>query len=62
MLEYEVVSTAMAAASPPSSWISRATVVMVESWELGSGGKGLRLTSAERGVIDFAATITVMVG
>lgn len=51
-------STATAAAWPPASWISRATVVIVEAGELGSGGKGIVCVASE---IVFAASITVVV-
>lgn len=40
MLSADRVSTGMAAAVPPAPVISRATVVMVESTEFGSGGNG----------------------
>jgi hypothetical protein len=45
----------MGVASPPPSLISRATVVMVEAEEFGSGGKGV-LGSGEE--VLFAATTT----
>lgn len=47
----------MARASWPSSEISRATVVIVESEELGSGGKG-PLEEGEE--VDLAETITMV--
>ena len=59
MLDGSVVSTRMAVASPPRRLISRATVVMVESGELGWGGKGVEEVV---GVVDFAATTTLVVG
>jgi hypothetical protein len=48
----------MAVASPPARVISRATVVMVERGELGSGGKGDILARSASGVMDLAATTT----
>jgi hypothetical protein len=47
MLAAERVSTGSATAVPPSSWISRATVLMVEEGELGSGGKGWHVSGLE---------------
>lgn len=58
MLSYSVVSTGMAVASPPARVISRATVVMVDCGEFGSGGKGVSLSSWAWGVVDLAATTT----
>lgn len=54
MLGKEVVSTGMAVAVPPVRRISRSTVVMVESRELGSGGKGV----VSGAPVDFAETAT----
>lgn len=48
-------STCRASASPPAVVISRATVVMVLSGELGSGGKG---TFLDASLVDLAATTT----
>lgn len=48
-------STCKASASPPAVVISRATVVMVLSGELGSGGKGVLFDGS---LVDFAATTT----
>lgn len=45
----------MAVASPPDSWISRATVDMVELGELGSGGNGVVSYALE---VVFADTTT----
>lgn len=45
----------MAVASPPDSWISRATVEMVELGELGSGGNGAVSYALE---VVFADTTT----
>lgn len=56
MLSWSRTSTAMGVASPPASWISRATVLIVEACEFGSGGKGETL---EASLVDFAATTTV---
>lgn len=50
-----LVSTAIAVASPPASLISRATVLIVEAWEFGSGGKGVHWEASE---VVLAATIT----
>ncbi len=47
MLEGERVSTAMGVAVPPAWVISRATVLMVEAGELGSGGKGTQVWGLE---------------
>ena len=47
MLEGERVSTAMGVAEPPKLVISRATVLMVEEGELGSGGKGTQVCGLE---------------
>ena len=47
MLERERVSTGMGVAVPPLLVISRATVLMVEEEELGSGGKGSQLWGLE---------------
>lgn len=49
-------STGMAVAWPPEEVISRATVVMVLSGELGSGGKGSLVW--EGSLVDLAATTT----
>lgn len=51
------MSTAIAVASPPASTISRATVLIVEYVELGSGGNGKVLLASE---VVFAATTTVL--
>lgn len=37
----------MAVARPPDSAISRATVLIVEAEELGSGGKGVQVVASE---------------
>ena len=55
MLVKSRVSTVMAVASPPDSWISRQTVEMVDAEEFGSGGKGEHLEASD---VDFAATTT----
>ena len=56
MLVAERVSTGKARALPPASVISRATVLMVEAGELGSGGNGLHVLASE---VVFALTTTV---
>ncbi len=48
----------MAVASPPASRISLATVSMVESQELGSGGNGEMLSTGVL-LVDLAAATTV---
>lgn len=55
MLSKSRVSTWMAETSPPASRISRATVLMVDCGELGSGGKGDALEASD---VLFAATTT----
>jgi hypothetical protein len=55
MLSAKRTSTAMAVASPPTSLISRATVLIVESGELGSGGNG---AGPYASLVVFAATTT----
>ena len=57
MLEGSRVSTGMARAAPPEEVISRATVLMVEEGELGSGGNGLQVEASD---VVFAATTTAM--
>ena len=47
MLEGSRVSTAIGVASRPESVISRATVLIVEEGELGSGGKGVQRVASE---------------
>ena len=47
MLAGERVSTGMGVAEPPKLVISRATVLMVEEGELGSGGKGTQVWGLE---------------
>jgi hypothetical protein len=49
-------SQARARALPPASWISLATVLMVDCDEFGSGGKGVALEASE---VVFAETTTV---
>lgn len=49
-------STEMAVALPPASVISRATVLIVEAEEFGSGGKGEHFVASD---VVFAATTTV---
>lgn len=56
MLAGERTSTCSAVATPPAEVISRATVLMVEAKELGSGGKGLHLLASE---VVLAATTTL---
>jgi hypothetical protein len=56
MSSAERTSSWMAVASPPAVVISRATVVMVEAEELGSGGKGAVELGSE---MVLAATTTV---
>lgn len=56
MLEGSRVSTTMGVASPPESVISRATVLIVDEGELGSGGKGVQRVASE---VVFAETTTV---
>jgi hypothetical protein len=46
----------MAVASPPASWISRTTVLIVDCEEFGSGGNGDALDASET---VLAATTTV---
>lgn len=41
MLSGKRTSTGIAVAMPPATMISRATVLIVEEGELGSGGKGV---------------------
>jgi len=48
-------STDIASALPPASVISRATVLIVEADEFGSGGKGEHLVTSD---VVFAATTT----
>ena len=55
-LSEDRVSTVNAKASPPSSWISRATVSTVDKEEFGSGGNGMHLEASER---DFAEMATL---
>ena len=55
MLSKLRVSTVMGVTSPPASRISRATVEIVDSGELGSGGNGWVREASET---DFAATTT----
>lgn len=55
--ESERTLTGWAYAMPPFCVISRTTVSMVESCELGSGGKGLEVEESVEE--DFAATMTV---
>ena len=55
MLSKSRVSTWMATVLPPASVISRATVLMVDCGELGSGGKGTVLEASD---VLFAATTT----
>lgn len=57
-LSGERTSTCTAVASPPAEMISRVTVVMVESGDLGSGGKGT--VGLEGSLTVFAATTTEM--
>ena len=56
MLSGERTSTWMAVAVPPAATISRVTVVMVDSDDLGSGLDGMGL---EGSLMVFAATTTV---
>lgn len=51
------VSTGIAVAVPPTSWISRSTVLIVDAEELGSGGKGAVLDAFP---VLLAATTTVL--
>ena len=53
------MSTATAVASPPTSRISRSTVLIVDCGELGSGGNGFALEASE---VLFAATTTIADG
>lgn len=46
-LSESLVSTGIAAASLPASLISRATVLIVEAGEFGSGGKGSHLEASD---------------
>ena len=57
MLSGSRVSTAIAVACPPASRISRHTVLMVDAWEFGSGGKGVVLYAS---LVDLAATTTIL--
>lgn len=50
-------STESAVACPPASAISRATVLTVDCWLFGSGGKGLHFEASE---VVFAATTTAI--
>jgi hypothetical protein len=58
MLCAERVSAGSARAVPPRRWISRATVLMVDWRELGSGGKEVQVVGSE---VDFAETTTARV-
>jgi hypothetical protein len=56
MLAKSRTSTGSAVALRPREVISRATVLIVEAGELGSGGKGVHCVASE---VVFAATMTV---
>lgn len=58
-LEKLRTSTGIAVALPPVEVISRATVLIVDAGELGSGGKGVHFVASE---VVFAATTTVGYG
>jgi len=55
-LEKSRTSTDIAVALPPVEVISRATVLIVDAGEFGSGGKGEHFVASE---VVFAATTTV---
>ena len=59
MEAWERTSQGIAVAVNPASRISRQTVEMVEAEELGFGGKGWVV---EASLVDFADTITRLVG
>lgn len=55
-LAKERTSAGIAVARPPDSVISRATVLIVDAEELGSGGKGVQVVALE---VVLAETTTV---